>query len=249
MTASIPKTAAATNAEVDWEDFEPEEYAAHNYGSLRDDDRLILEKVRDFFAKAEVSGARGVDIGSGSNIYPALTMLPFCKSIELREFSARNVGWLRRQINNYEDNWDKFWDVLRQDSEFAKITDPREKLARVATAKQASIFDLPRNEWDMGTMFFVACSLSSDMQEFQAAIESFVGSLTPSAPYAAAFMIKSGGYLVGDKHFPAVAVTAGEVEECLSSVSEEGLVIVPVETDTPLRDGVGMLLALGRAAG
>jgi hypothetical protein len=42
-----------------------------------------------------------------------------------------------------------------------------------------SIFDLPSRAWDLGSMFFVADGITSDVAEFEAAVRSFLGSLTP----------------------------------------------------------------------
>jgi hypothetical protein len=41
---------------------------------------------------------RGVDAGSGTNLYPALLMLPWAEQILLTNYSEGNVRWLQGQI-------------------------------------------------------------------------------------------------------------------------------------------------------
>src|SRR5215813_2214758 len=90
------------NGEVDWSAFDSEAYFAHNYRTLRDDDREIMKIVRDWFVTAAIGPeAVGVDVGTGTNLYPALAMLPFCSRLELRELSPPNVAWLKKQIASF----------------------------------------------------------------------------------------------------------------------------------------------------
>jgi len=238
------------NAEAEWKRFDPERYSAKNYGKLRDDDRAIIERMRDFFGGAGIpAGAHGVDVGSGANLYPTFAMLPFCANIELREFAGPNVHWLREQIRDFDRGWDPFWRAYTGHHAYRAVGDPRAALAQRATVIESSIFDLPEARWDVGTMFFVACSLSTEMDEFEQAVACFVRSLKAGAPFAAAFMENSGGYFVNDVWFPAVRVGRQEIEDSLASVAYN-VRLKRISTRQPLRDDYnGMLLALGRANG
>ncbi|GAB3816447.1 hypothetical protein GCM10027605_65500 [Micromonospora zhanjiangensis] len=174
-------------------------------------------------------------------------MLPFCAHIDFWEYSASNVAWLTRQTASFDPNWDEFWDVYRSRSPYAELADPRRALAELAEVRQGSIFDLPAARWDLGTMFFVACSLSTDLAEFQRAVHAFVGALAPGAPFASAFMAKSQGYYVADNWFPAVAVDEAEVARTLAPVATD-VRLTPIEIGDPIRDGYsGMIVATGRA--
>jgi hypothetical protein len=221
----------------------------HNYQSLRDDDQAIIDAVRDFFAGAGVVHASGVDVGSGSNLYPALAQLPFCDQLELWEFSATNVEWLHRQVSDFDPSWDRFWTEFAINPAYAEIAEPRARLAKIARVRQASVFDLPRLTWDIGTMFFVACSISTDIREFRRAVKIFVQSLRSHAPFAIAFMVDSQGYYVGETWFPAVPVGLDEINSSLSGIAYD-VNIQSIDTGSPLREGYGgMALATGRAAG
>lgn len=249
------ETAAGSNSDFPWDDFDTKDYVEHNYSRLRDDDQEILVRVRDFFAHAQIpEGAQGIDIGTGPNLYPALAMLPFCKKISLRERAASNVRWLKNEIRDYSTWWDQFWQVLAEIPPYSSISNPRELIRERVRVKRTDIFRTgmfrPRPlRWDLGTMFFVAESISPEWHEFQVATHRFVRLLKPGAPFAAAFMEGSLGYEVGDRRFPAVSIGEGDVRKCLADVAHD-VDIQPIASNKPLRQGYhGMLLALGRAGG
>lgn len=240
---------ASGNVDFPWDEFDSSAYYEHNYARLRDDDAQILAAVAGFFASAGVGpDAHGVDVGSGTNLYPVLSMLPYCRDIDLWERSTANVRWLKEETQFFSARWDPFWAVLSGFPAYRSIGDPREAVATRTRPVQGSVFDLPHAQWDIGTMFFVAESLTGEHAEFEAATRRFVGALRPGAPFAAAFMEGSEGYDVGDLRFPAVKVGVADVQKCLDDVTSD-LTVVSVECDVePLRDGYsGMILAHGRA--
>ena len=184
------------NRDFPWDSFDSASYFDHNYLSMRGDDRIIVEFIRDFFASAGIpEGSRAIDVGTGPNLYPALAVLPFVESIELYEFSAKNVDWLRRQQQAGWPTWDQslsaFWRLYALSAGHAGLADPRRALADRVSVVQGSVFDLERHPsvpFDAGTMFFCAESLSDDREEFDAAVAQFLGVLKEGAPFAAAFM-------------------------------------------------------------
>jgi N-dimethylarginine dimethylaminohydrolase len=236
------------NSHFPWDDFDSTWYFDHNYRVMRDDDRQITEFVRNFFATLDLSNHRhGIDVGTGTNLYPALTMLPFCDEVTLYEYAASNVAWLRREIQSYSPSWDPWWSLLIQEPRYMSVDCPREKLAEAARVERGCLFDLSESRWDIGTMFFVAESISSQRSEFRTALGSFLRSLRPGAPFAAAFMENSLGYDVGRQRFPAVAITKDEIESCLACETEDLKIYRLGKTSNPLRDGYeGMILATGK---
>jgi len=242
-----------------WDRFNPVAYFQHNYGSLRPDDRQILVIVRDFFvghftgvSREDLAGRRlqGLDIGSGSNLYPALTMLPFCHRITLRDFAPKNVRWMRNEVRQPHGSWTRFWRVLAKGRPYRDLRgDYVRALSRRAVVQHGSIFDLHKSHWDLGTMFFVAESLTMETWEFEYAVTRFVESLRDGAPFACAFMRNSSGYRVGIRDFPAVAIDEDDVQACLNKVAN-GVKVHVIElkkSGKPLRDGYGgMIVATGR---
>lgn len=239
------------NAEFDWDGFDSDAYYYRNYWLLRDDDREIMNIVRDFFADANLapSSAAAVDVGTGTNLYPALAMLPFCATLDLIEIGDSNVDWLRREVPAYNARWDDFWKVYAERDAYAAVADPRVELARKATVQRQSLFRLPERRWDLGTMFFAACSMTANEDEFETALRRFIRALRPGAPFASAFMWHSTGYRVAGREFPAVDIDGAMVEDCLASVAYDVSISEIALGDDPLRAGYeGMIVATGRVA-
>ena len=62
-------------------------------------------------------------------------------------------------------------------------------------------------------MFFCAESITSRMDEFEAGCAAFARCVKPGGLLAAAFLVHSGGYVVGDRPFPVLSLTAETIEE------------------------------------
>lgn len=250
------------NRDVAWDDFNPQAYYLHNYKYLRDDDRFILNAVAPFLARhflpsapadGEVTAVRrrGIDVGSGANLYPGMLMLPWCQTVTLSDHSSANCQWLRNALAAPERAWENFWVEIAQYPGYDRLT-PSEALAKLkerATVEQSSVFELPEQHFDVGTMFFVAESMTSHEAEFEDATRCFLGSLVDGAPFAAAFMDSSLGYEVGAHEYPAVgAVNLPLIEETLNGLgcTSRSAVKVPIPAHDPLRNGYqGMIVTVG----
>jgi hypothetical protein len=237
-----------SNAAYDWDDFDPEVYVKANYQELHDDDATILDMVGQYFEReaSRTRGLQGIDVGAGANLYPTLAMLPYCESVTLFERSSANRNWLHRQRETYDDIWDPYWNILSKRETYQAI-EPRECFRQRITVRYGDILRPPgRERWGIGTMFFVAESITPQEREFYAALDNFVGRLKPGAPFAAAFMRESRGYRVAGIDFPAVSITPVDVEHRLEPLVDY-LEVLPVVSSKPLREGYkGMILALGR---
>jgi hypothetical protein len=236
------------NADYDWDAFDSDWYLKANYLALGEDDRQLLGLTAGFFDSIPATvPLRGLDVGSGTNLYPALAMLPLCRTITLREYSETNYRWLDAQVRSYGPAWDQYWSALATIPRYARLGgDPRAAVAERVTVELGSVFDLAQRRFEIGTMFFVAESITGDREEFAAATQAFVNSLVTGAPFAAAFMRHSEGYWVDDRGFPAVRVDETYVADCLSGVASQ--VMVHVVPSVQLRHGYdGMILATGFA--
>jgi hypothetical protein len=248
------------NQDVDWDQFPPELYWHHNYVRLREDDEAILETVAEFFSgyfesHPRLQPAHGLDVGSGPNLYPTLGMLPWVDSVTLTDHSAANVEWLQQHIAAdvaapaVEWPWQPFWKTYTKYPGYEPDTDARSWLAGRCQVEHMSVFDLPFHRYDIGTMFFVAESMTSDEPEFEQATKNFLDALQPGSPFAAAFMDKSEGYLVGRKTFPAVRqVDRALVESTLVKKFNAAAEVkkIPIPGHDPLRKGYdGMIIAVG----
>lgn len=249
MTRPDPRAVSAKervgNADFPWDRFDSAAYFDHNYGTLRGDDEEIIDIVGDFFdALPHRWRRRAIDVGAGANLYPALTMLPFAAEVLLYERAFTNRQWLSAQLAAPYPSWDQFWSHLAAGRRaYGSIKDPLDLLGRRTTVVKGNIFSLRPDQFDIGTMFFVAESITTRHDEFERAAQSFVNSLVPRAPFAAAFMRDSSGYRVGDQRFPACSVNESDVERALSPVAD---VVIRTVDSRDLRDGYcGMMVATG----
>lgn len=240
------------NAQVRWAEFDPIAYVQHNYSVLQAEDAEILHLIRDHFVdhfrKQGVGPVSGIDVGAGANLYPALAMMPWCEEITLYERSPANVGYLKSQVDSYDENWDQFWGALCEDEAYSSLgTDPRERFRKVVWVEQGDLFDLARFEgrWSMGTMFFVAESMTTSHDEFALGVERFLRALAPGAPFAAAFMEHSKGYHAGEHFFPACDVGESEVRASLEEFARD-FKVQRLRSEAEVRDGYsGMIVAYG----
>lgn len=247
------------NRDVDWNTFDPDAYWVANYQTLRNDDQSILELVGEFFSlhfrnSPKPHLLRGLDIGSAGNLYPALAMLPWCESVTLTDVTAANVRWLGSAAGGGPGDllgrwtWQPFWSEYARYAGYQQTPNPRAELAARHEVRQLDLFDLGADRWDLGTMFFVAESVTSYPEEFAAAVEAFARALLPGAPFAMAFMDRSVGYTVAGQSFPTVRTVDAElVRNALSGFSADAVVtVLDVVANDPVADGYeGMLVATG----
>jgi NNMT/PNMT/TEMT family len=246
------------NADARWNTFSSQDYLERNYHELQAEDEEIIRRVSQFFTaafKGRPGARRGIDVGSGPNLYPALLMLPWTEQILLTDFAVSNVHNLRAQLADYGAAWawQPFWDVLREAERYNEIDNPRKHLQVAchdepgfAGIEQGSVFSLPEARWDLGTMFFVAESITEDRGEFHAALARFVRALKPGAPFATAFMAGSDGYLVADTKFPALPITPGDVRRDFTELGVGELSVEHLLTEHRVRDGYeAMIVATG----
>lgn len=249
------------NADAPWNMFSSQDYWRRNYSKLQAEDREIIRRVSHFFVSA-LAGCppvqRAIDVGAGTNLYPALLMLPWAEQILLADFSKSNVIWLQDQLADNVSPWPwcSFWQEMQEAKGYSDVNRPRKRLREACVSEpghagieQLSVFDLPKARWNLGTMFFVAESITEDPAEFRAAVAAFVGALTPGAPFATAFMAGSDGYPVDGTHFPALPIKPDDVRRPLTELGVREPNVDLLDTSYRVRDGyAGMIVATGFAS-
>jgi len=241
------------NDAVDWDQFDSDAYFSHNYGELRPDDKRIIQIIADYFEGAllgrDLPGrrmGRAIDVGSGANLYPAMVMLPYASRVTLFERAFPNRTWLESELKAPHRSWLQFWETISGGRRaYDRIREPIEVLHSRASVERGNVFGLAPDLYDLGTMFFVAESITTRTDEFQRATRLFVNTLRPGAPFAAAFMRDSAGYYVGAEHFPACSIRETDVERALAPVARN--VDIELVESNDLREGYGgMMVATGR---
>jgi hypothetical protein len=244
-----------------WNTFSSNDYWRRNYSKFQAEDQEIVRVVSRFLAAAFADRApakRAIDVGSGTNLYPALLMLPWTDRLLLADYSESNVSWLKEEVADDRDpwSWHLFWQAMQGAEGYGDVDKPRERLRQACVGEtglsgieRLSIFDLPEARFDLGTMFFVAESITKKPKVFRQAVECFIGALKPGAPFAAAFMAGSDGYEVAETVFPAVPIASGDVLQHLTSLGVRKPSVEVLKTSHRVRDGYeGMIVATGFAS-
>lgn len=263
MKTNKPGARSGSNDQFQWDLFDPEVYGNTNYKKMLAPDCTILGRGVSWFSQVAMRRysvgkgqfSQGVDVGPGSNLYPTLSMLGYCRKITLLEYGTANVEYLRKEIKHLNDSWKPFWDVIspfvgNRDFEWARRT-----LSERAEVVQGNIFtDLPVGEFQIGTMHFVAESLTADPREVRYGVRNFTRSLVPGSPFAMANMEGSRGYYVGDVWFPAAPVSARNVEwmldllaawKSVERVPKDGTSVHLDAEGKPVDDYKGYLVSTG----
>mgnify|MGYP002390630144 FL=1 len=150
---------------------------------------------------------------------------------------------MRRQLG-------EFWGVIRAawGPSYDLPDHPYPMLREVADLRQASIFDLPKSQWDAATMFFCADSITQKMDEFETACTAYAQAVKSGGTLACAFLLRSGGYEVAGEAFPVLRLTTPDVAAIFNKLATD------VETheigvvDEEIRSGyLGMLFVTGLA--
>jgi hypothetical protein len=221
-----------------WSDFDAGEYWKFNYASVLPEDADIIRCASKFLIEAcgtRPQCKRAVDVGAGSNLYPALLMLPWAEHIVFTDYAGSNIRWLKENLADTPGEWvwQPFWDLVADLPCYRTVKWPRRRLAATHDILSLSIFDLPRRTWDLGSMFFVADGITSDIAEFESAVRAFLGALIPGSPFIMAFMEGSTGYDVGRVPFPAVKITQKSLQALLANLPVRGTDIL--RTDNSIR--------------
>jgi hypothetical protein len=243
------------NGAAPWSDFDAGEYYKINYLSVLPEDAEIIQCASKFLIEAcgpPSALRRAVDVGAGTNLYPSLLMIPWAERIVLTEYAPDNIDWLRQNLADSPGGWpwQSFWDLVADLPCYRTVNDPRRRLAAAHEIRRQSIFDLPERTWDLGSMFFVADGITTDEEEFESAVRTFIAALLPGSPFLMAFMEGSGGYDVHGVQFPSVRVTERSLDSLLANLPVTGTSVLRTDNSVRrLRAGYdAMLLVTGFVA-
>jgi len=107
---------ARPNDAAPWPDFDAEGYWKFSCASLLPENAQIIWRARNFLIKAfgdRAPARSAVDVGAGSNLYPALLMLPWTKHIMFTDFAGTNINGLAGNLADAPGGWawQPCWDL------------------------------------------------------------------------------------------------------------------------------------------
>lgn len=206
------------NADYQWAQFDSEAYFQHYYGEPHPDDDRVIRCAVAAMKRATPLGADLdiVDVGTGPNLIPLFCALPRARCLTVWEYAESNVAWLQAEMQHDEmrPQWCHFWRVTREayQSDYPLPDNPIPELRAKTTVRQGSIFDMPERMWDVATMFFCAESITGRQDEFEAACSAYARSVKKGGTLMAAFLVRSKGYVVADRPFPVLNISAEAIK-------------------------------------
>jgi hypothetical protein len=212
------ESAPVGNADYQWDRFDSEAYFQHYYGEPHPDDDRVIRCAVEAMKRAPPVGAEldMVDVGTGPNLIPLFCALPRARSLTVWEYAESNIAWLQAEMLRTEmrSQWQHFWAVTRQayQPEHSLPDNPTPALRAKTALRQGSIFDLPERAWDAATMFFCAESITGRQDEFEAACAAYARCAKSGGALMAAFLVRSPGYVVADRPFPCLSLSAESIE-------------------------------------
>lgn len=241
------------NADYQWSQFDPEAYFEQYYGEPHPDDDHVVRLAAGALKEAVPEGALDVvDVGIGPSLIPFLCALPRARRLTGWEFAERNIAWLKDELDRdaMRPQWRHFWDVAREayGAEWNLPENPIPLLREMSDLRQGSIFDLPARTWDAATMFFCAESITKQQREFEAACAAFARAVRPGGTLAAAFLVRSEGYVVADYPFPALNLSAEAIAQVFAPHAGEIRTEQVGIVDREIRSGYSGMLFLTAVA-
>lgn len=206
------------NNNYNWAEFDPHKYLAVNYAKILPPDKEILIDLVKFYASADPKG-KFLEVGCGPNLYPVFAMLPFADSVDIIEYGIKNLFYLKEQKNNLDNIWGQWIDFLRKLSPVYSVDFAKQFNGKV-NILQGSVFSLPQQVYNVGSMHFVSESITTDLAEFNLANRKFLSSLKPGGLFVSSFMENSEGYTSPGKQFPAVAITGKDIKKSFKSYTK-----------------------------
>ena len=217
-----PAGAPSGNANYRWSQFDSEAYFQHYYGEPHPDDDLVINCAVEAMKCASPIDAEleVVDVGTGPNLIPLFCALPRARKLTAWEYAESNVAWLEAEMRRDEirSQWRHFWAVTQKayQPDWILPEDPMPMLRSKTIVRRGSIFDLPSRTWDAATMFFCAESITERQDEFDAACAAYANCVKPGGALVAAFLVRSGGYVVADRPFPVLQLSAEAIEQSVA---------------------------------
>jgi hypothetical protein len=132
MTRSAEHGAVASQANrmVNWNSFPSAEYYDRNYSTLHDADAQIIELLIKFFRKVDRRNLDVRDVGTGTNLYPALVALPYARTIHLNDYSLSNMEWLHHNLQRIDPLWHEAWALVTELSRDHRATDATDAIKK-----------------------------------------------------------------------------------------------------------------------
>lgn len=202
-------------SETDWDGFDSEAYFQHNYSSLRAHNERYMHMLCDASSDWAPESRRVLDIGTGSNLFPVISLLPFASRIECSDRSASNRNWLESEFRGDGARWIEYFDVCRSHlrSDVAPFLS-WSRLVSLVEVVERDVDDLEvDHEFDIVSSFFVIESSTDRVDVVAKRMKALAEAVSAHGDIFVGLMLGSLGYSVGGVPYPAVALQPEDVRE------------------------------------
>lgn len=238
------------NRDAAWDAWPVADYLAENYRRLHAADIAVIEHHSAVYRKLPSDGVdRALELGAGPNLYPLMLAAAAARHIDAVDPSAAGLAYLRDQLAHGADPaWEPFYACCRTNNPTlpARLANALSRVEVVA----GDASGLPESAYGLGSMNFVAESVTEDPAEFAAICRAFVHAVRPGAPLVASFMENMGRYRIADgPMWPGYPVTRDTVHDVFADETVD-LVVSRIDADPELPEWgyTGMVLMSARRA-
>lgn len=214
--------------DADWDTFDSEAYFQHNYSSLRAHNARYIEMLCEATQSWTPESRRVLDIGTGSNLFPAISLLPFARSIECSDRSASNRAWLESEFRGDGSRWLAYFDLCRSNlrTEVAPFLS-WSRLVAIVNVVERDIDCLQVDlRFDVVSAFFVLESSTDSLEVVAMRMERLAQAVADGGDVFVGLMLGSIGYSVGGVPYPAVGIEPDGIRD---SAEAAGLGIVSLQ--------------------
>ncbi len=227
---------------TEWNGFPTTTYLTNNYGVLHEEDMRIMQLTADFYKSINPIDSV-IDVGTGPNLYPALTLLPFAKKITLTDISESNLKFLREQTVSPSHIWSQYWRMLMKHDRAYRSGLYPQKLQTVAVRKH-NILTATSRRYTLATSHFCLEAISNQIDVFMNACKRFTELVHPDGYLVAVFMENSTHYFVDGVRYPTITVNQTLLLQIFGRLTKNINIVRIPRSKKPIRSGYSGILLL-----
>lgn len=214
------------NADAHWNQFDTGAYH-HSYHQLIPEDAALTKAFITCVTTSPQlqrllgTGRQALDVCNGGVLRNIGLIYPFlCDDahIVLADIGQSQLATAAYMLNEAKADRLGIWHSHQQDMARHPLwKDAITKASKKSKVVALSIFDLPKNTFDVITTFYGPESLTEDPAEYVRAVHTWLDSGRSGAVAIMAYTAGSSGYMAGDVRFPALSVDRDTVERVVKS--------------------------------
>jgi len=244
-----------------FEPFDPRAYLNEYYSRLGEENQELLHFLEDVYRRifVELPAARLLEFGGGPTIYQLISAAKYPVSIDFSDYLDANLHEVRDWLLGRPEQfiWDDFiryvlnlegagGDVRAVMERTQLIRKKMKRLIRCDAKNSRPLGSAYRAPYDIVSINFVLESITTEMTEWNALIENVLPLVRSQGYLVMCAITGATCYRVGERFFPAVAISAEILETKLKQQQFSIVYTRAIEAehkDEQGYDGIAMVLA------